>query len=268
MGRRIKRGIKLAALPALLAIAAPAGAGAVTTDVGIAMTDSPDPVAIGEVLTYSIAVTNFGPDTASAVTVSDDLSKKLDPVSATSTQGTCTINSRKVNCALGSLAPSEYTPTVPSATVTIAVRPNKVGGVTNTAKATLAPSDKETKPSNNSATVKTKVIAAPAASQPTCARQVATIIGTAGDDVLTGTAGPDVIKARGGNDTIRGITADDLVCAGAGDDVVRGGGGNDRLKGGAGNDLIKGGNGNDALNGGPGRDHCFGGPGRNTKRSC
>ncbi len=127
-----------------------------------------------------------------------------------------------------------------------------------------------------------------------CHNQVATIIGTQGDDgdtmtsadPLLGTEGPDVIHGLGGNDLILGLGGDDLICAGDGDDAVSGDdfgeevndgndkiilgkgndlgvgrGGNDIIFGGPGSDIIVGDTGNDNLGGGPGDDFLIGGPG-------
>lgn len=66
----------------------------------------------------------------------------------------------------------------------------------------------------------------------------ATIIGSAGDDVLVGTSGPDVIAARQGNDRILGLEGDDVICAGKGNDTVVGGPGFDILFGAQGNDVL------------------------------
>jgi hypothetical protein len=98
--------------------------------------------------------------------------------------------------------------------------------------------------------------------KPRCLGLPATIVGTAGRDVLHGTKRADVIVALGGNDLVRGLGAGDRVCAGAGSDRVEGGAGNDRLYGEAGNDLLLGGPGKDRLYGGPGKDRMNGGPGR------
>ncbi len=57
--------------------------------------------------------------------------------------------------------------------------------------------------------------------------QSATIVGTAGIDVLTGTSEEDTISGLGGNDTLNG---------GAGNDTLDGGAGNDAMSGGSGND--------------------------------
>lgn len=68
---------------------------------------------------------------------------------------------------------------------------------------------------------------------PTC-----TIVGTAGNDVLTGTAGRDVICGLGGNDKLIGGGGDDVLLGGDGNDVLQGGAGDDTIDGGAGVDRI------------------------------
>ncbi len=80
---------------------------------------------------------------------------------------------------------------------------------------------------------------------PTCRGRTATVVGTAGGDVLRGTARADVIVALGGRDTVTGRGGSDVVC---------GGRANDRVLGGPGDDLLVGGPGVDILLGGPGRD--------------
>ncbi len=79
---------------------------------------------------------------------------------------------------------------------------------------------------------------AAAAPPPRCHGQVATIVGTAGDDRLVGTAGRDVIVGLGGADRIAGLGGDDVICGGAnvGRDghQVRG----DDIDGGPGSDYI------------------------------
>ena len=76
---------------------------------------------------------------------------------------------------------------------------------------------------------------------PTCDGHQATIVGTAGPELLLGTPGSDVIVGRGGADTIRAAGGDDHVCGGPGDDRLSGGRGRDRLFGGAGADILTGG---------------------------
>lgn len=75
---------------------------------------------------------------------------------------------------------------------------------------------------------------------PRCDGRVATIVGTAEDDVLEGTAGRDVVVARGGNDTVWGYGGGDIICGGPGRDVLLGGRGRDNLLGGRGTDRCRG----------------------------
>ena len=100
------------------------------------------------------------------------------------------------------------------------------------------------------------------AGPPRCGGRRATIVGTAGRDVLRGTKRADVIAALGGNDVVRGGGGADLVCGGPGNDRIFGGPGADRLLGGPGADRLLGGAGADRLLAGPGADRLLGGPGR------
>ncbi len=98
------------------------------------------------------------------------------------------------------------------------------------------------------------------AARPKCLGMRATIVGTAGADVLRGTAGDDVIAGLGGNDVLKGLGGDDDICGGPGNDRLVGGPGSfDRLSGGPGNDTLLGGAGSDFLLGGSGNDVLNGG---------
>ncbi|HXS45851.1 MAG TPA: DUF11 domain-containing protein, partial [Solirubrobacterales bacterium] len=77
---------------AAVAWAAPSG----SSDLRITKTDNPDPVNVGSTLTYTILVQNLGPDTATGVTVTDQLPKGVDFVSATATAGQCARKGKKV----------------------------------------------------------------------------------------------------------------------------------------------------------------------------
>ena len=256
-----------------------------SADLSITKSDSPDPVSVGGPLTYSIQVSNAGPDTATNVVVTDDLPKGVGFVSAESTQGSCTVsaNKMKVTCTLGTIAvpvaPS-YGPTSVSIAIHV-LAPSKAGTISNTA--TVDRDQKDPKKGNNSARATTRVIEAPV---PTCKGRKATIVGTAGPDLLTGTAGDDVVFAWSGEDRAFTFGGSDLICAGAGNDLVRsgrrsdtvlagpgvdrvfGGAGGDELRGGRGRDSLRGGPGADLLAGGLGRDRCFGGPGADVFHSC
>ncbi len=244
----------------------------INADLAVEKTDSPDPVDTGELLTYTISVENLPVNDAFSVAVEDKLSKKLDFVSATASQGTCDRNGRTVTCALGDLNAGA------TATVEIAVRPQKTGTISNTA--TVA-SDNDPNTANNSDTATTEVNEGPK-----CGGNLATIAGTDGSDVLTGTEGRDVISTlggndeinslggkdaicgKGGNDKLKGESGSDLVKGGGGKDKPKGSGGNDEVRGGAKSDHLRGGGGNDLLDGGKGNDTCEGGGGSDVLTSC
>src|ERR1700760_2027697 len=100
---------------------------------------------------------------------------------------------------------------------------------------------------------------------PMCDGHRATIVGTAGDDVIHGTDGADVIWGGPGDDKIYGGLGNDIVCGGPGDDLIHGGRGNDWIEGGAGADRVFGDLGDDHVGGGGGdRDEVSGGLGIDT----
>jgi uncharacterized repeat protein (TIGR01451 family) len=109
-------------------------------DVSVTKSDTPDPVTVGTNVTYTMTITNNGPDIATDVELTDTLPGAVTLVSATPSAGTCTGTSIIV-CDLGSLANGA------SATVIIVVRTTAIGTLTNTASVTLAETD--TDPSNN-----------------------------------------------------------------------------------------------------------------------
>lgn len=97
-----------------------------------------------------------------------------------------------------------------------------------------------------------------------CMGQLATIIGTSGNDWLLGTNGNDVIIGGQGNDVIYGYGGDDVICGGRGDDEIFAGTGADVLRGGQGDDLIDGENDDDDIDGGLGNDRLDGGRGHDV----
>src|SRR5690242_14760632 len=102
---RIRRTATFAgAIGVMAAVAAGAGAAPPATgtaDLAVDKADSPDPVATNGALTYTITVSNFGPDTATNVVVTDKLAGGLTYVSATSTAGKCNLKGNTVTCAVG-----------------------------------------------------------------------------------------------------------------------------------------------------------------------
>ncbi len=118
-------------------------------DLAITMTDTPDPVGAGTQLTYTLKVTNNGPDVATGVALADSLPTSTSLVSVTFTQGTCTVNASNIACALGDLAKDA------SATVTIVVVPGVAGPLANTA--TVSSTSTDPVATNNTAAVSTTV---------------------------------------------------------------------------------------------------------------
>jgi uncharacterized repeat protein (TIGR01451 family) len=94
-------------------------------DLRVTLTDAPDPVGVGQNLTYTATVTNHGPGDATSVILGDLLPSSVTFVAATASQGTCTQSGRLVICDLGRLVNGA------SATVTIVVTPTQAGQITN-----------------------------------------------------------------------------------------------------------------------------------------
>lgn len=119
-----------------------------SADLGIAVSDSPDPVTAGANLSYTITVTNNGPSQASGVSMTDALAAGASFVSATPSQGTCAGTSALV-CSLGNLANAA------TATITLVLAWNSGGTKTNTASVASCSTDPAS--GNNSATATTAV---------------------------------------------------------------------------------------------------------------
>ena len=85
-------------------------------------------------VTYTISVTNNGPSTAHAVTLTDTLAAGLTLVSSTPSQGTCA-GTGPVTCNLGTMNSGS------NATVTVVATPSAAGSYPNTATVTATESD-------------------------------------------------------------------------------------------------------------------------------
>jgi uncharacterized repeat protein (TIGR01451 family) len=105
----------------------------------------------GSQVRITAVVTNGGPGSASAVSLSDTLSSKLGYVSASSTAGTCAYasGSRTVTCSVGTLANSAQ------ATVTITATAVGKGSAANTV--TVSSSTPDANTVNNAATISIKL---------------------------------------------------------------------------------------------------------------
>ena len=119
-----------------------------SADLSITKGDSPDPVVVGNNLTYTLHVQNAGPNSAAAVTVTDPLPAGVTFVSSSTTVGSCSGTST-VTCSLGSLANGA------SATITIVVTPTSSGPLSNTA--TVSTTSADSNAADNSSTATTTV---------------------------------------------------------------------------------------------------------------
>lgn len=125
----------------------------VTADVAITKTDTPDPVTVGNQLTYTLSVVNHGPDEAASTRVVDTVPAALNGVSASSTRGSCSVAGNAVTCDLGSLAKNA------SALVTVHADAATGGMVTNTASVSSSAVDPT--PANNSSQAATTIAGLP-----------------------------------------------------------------------------------------------------------
>lgn len=119
-----------------------------SVNVSILASDSPDPVASGGNLTYSIAVSNSSGLAATGVVLTDTLPAGVNLVSATASQGVCSGTS-VVTCNLGTLNPSG------SAFVTIVATTGAAGLISNVAALTTSSFDPNT--ADNTVTTSTTV---------------------------------------------------------------------------------------------------------------
>ena len=127
-------------------------------DLSITKSGGPNPVVSGNRLTYTLTVTNNGPQDATGVTVTDALPGSLHFNTTNSSQGTCTRSTATnpkpkdgtITCSVGNLANGA------KASITIVVTPTTPGTLTNTAKVKGTETDPD--PSNNSATATITVV--------------------------------------------------------------------------------------------------------------
>jgi uncharacterized repeat protein (TIGR01451 family) len=121
-------------------------------DLAITKTDSPDPVITGNNLTYTVTVTNNGPDTATSVIVTDDLPAETTFVSCSSTGGgVCGGSANNRTVTFASLTSGESETITFVATVNCSVADGTV--ISNTATVSSCTNDPNT--NNNSATATT-----------------------------------------------------------------------------------------------------------------
>jgi len=126
--------------------------GLTTVDLAIAKTAAPEPVLVGDTLTYTLTVTNpaAGSSLATGVVVTDTLPAGVAFLSAASSQGSCSQASGVVTCTVGTMATNS------TATVLITVTaPAAAQSITNVARVSSVHLDTNT--ANNRATATTTV---------------------------------------------------------------------------------------------------------------
>ncbi|MFZ5967695.1 MAG: DUF11 domain-containing protein [Bacillota bacterium] len=102
---------------------------------------SPDPVKLGNELTYTLIVANAGPSAATDVTLVDFLPQEVVFISASSSQGSCSEVDGIVTCNLDTIEKDT------TATVTIIVKPETTGTICN--RAVISANETDTNPSNH-----------------------------------------------------------------------------------------------------------------------
>jgi uncharacterized repeat protein (TIGR01451 family) len=121
-------------------------------DLVVTKTVTPKVAGVGEVLTYTVTVTNRGPDTADKVVGTDASTGTARIVSLKPSQGTCAVEP-SIECSLGDIASGA------TVTVVARVRVLKPGKLTDTAAVTADGPDPD--PSTDHATATAEILAAP-----------------------------------------------------------------------------------------------------------
>jgi uncharacterized repeat protein (TIGR01451 family) len=127
-------------------------------DVGVSVTDSPDPATPAAPITYAVVVSNTGPSSASGVTVTQAVSAGGLIVAATASQGSCVTHGPKASCTLGTLGRDS--------TATVAVRVLTTGPGQLVFAATVTGVEPDPSASNNTAQETTDVGRLAAAPRP------------------------------------------------------------------------------------------------------
>jgi uncharacterized repeat protein (TIGR01451 family) len=152
--------------------------------------DATSPTPLNGTVDYTLTVTNRGPDTATNVQLADPAPAGITYLSASPSQGTCSVSAALVACNLGTIAAGQ--------TVTVAVtgRATTVGSHTNTATVTGS-GGKETNPADN---VDSAVTIVPAPLKPPTVKPEAK---PTPEFCLALTVSPKMIKADGKPDKVK-----------------------------------------------------------------
>jgi uncharacterized repeat protein (TIGR01451 family) len=118
-------------------------------DLAVTKSGSPSPDTLPGNITWTMVVTNNGPDADAGVTISDPMPAGNTFVSASATQGTCT-GGAVLNCDIGDMAAGA------SVTITLVTTPSRPGTVTNTV--VVVGNRPETTTANNTASASVQVV--------------------------------------------------------------------------------------------------------------
>ncbi len=118
-------------------------------DLAITKSGAPNPDTLPGNITWTMTVTNNGPDTATGVTIADPIPAGNTFVAASTTQGTCT-GGAILSCSLGTI------PFGGSVVITLVTTPSLAGTVTNTV--TVVGNETETNTANNTASASVVVV--------------------------------------------------------------------------------------------------------------
>jgi hypothetical protein len=203
-------------------------------NLGVAIAASATTVQPGGTTEITVVVNNTGPGSAFQTHLKIGLASTMTLLGPPYYErGSGCSGTQQLDCFL------DYVPGLGSTKVVFDVRVDGSGAQPITATVT---SDRESDPSDNSATLSILVQSpqppAPPSPPPT-AGHGKTLTGTAGRDRLVGTSYADVLNGLGGNDTLLGRGGADVVRGGAGNDTLVGGPGRDTLLGGPGNDVLQ-----------------------------
>lgn len=136
-----------------------------SADVGVTQTASPDPVKVGEKISFNVRASNAGPTEASGVVITDTLPANVQLVDATwsgeqtSHFGTCSGSGGTVTCDVGNLDAPGGGNSYADAVITVV--PKQTGTLTN--RATVATSSYDPNSANNESSLDAKVEPGPGA---------------------------------------------------------------------------------------------------------